>query len=189
MARSSSGEITRLLSSFSKSRDSAAKLFTLVYGELHTMAARLIRREPTGHSIGPSDLVNEAYLRLGPLRNIQGQNRAYFFGAAHRAMRRVLIDRGRARSAERRGGGRPALPLQEVDVASREAPDLLTLQEALDRLRSVDSRMAGVVELHGLWGKSIAETSEALGIAQSTVRRDWLLAKLWLRKEMEGSVQ
>ncbi len=185
MPKSSPGDITRLLFHI-EDRESARKLFALTYDELHTMAARMFRRERAPQSIGPSDLVNEAYLRLLPLRNVRGKKRAYFFGAVKQAMQRVLIDHRRARCATKRGGGLPPLALENVNVAGRAAPDFVDIREALDRLRSFDPRMALVVELHGLAEKSVAETAKALGIAPATVRRDWFLAKMWLRREMEG---
>lgn len=161
-------------------------LLPLVYDELRAIARRQLRREDTGHTLGATALVHEAYVRLADRERLAPKDRQHFFAIAAQSMRRVLIDHARARKRQKRGQGQAALPLEDVEAfLTREAADELTaLDEALDRLAAANPRAALVVERRFFAGLSLAETAETLGVSLKTVHRDWLLARAWLRKEI-----
>jgi RNA polymerase sigma factor (TIGR02999 family) len=167
-------------------RAATDKLMTLVYDDLRRLADRCLSREPPGHTLQPTALVHEAYLRLVG-SNQRWQDRAHFFGAAARAIRRILLDRARARQSERRGGGRETLPLEAAEQAALGGPeiDVVVLDEALERLAQFDATKARVVELRFFGGLGIAETAEVLGTSRSSVVRDWRFARVWLHRELE----
>jgi RNA polymerase sigma factor (TIGR02999 family) len=157
----------------------------LVYHELHRLAHHYMSRERPGHTLQTSALVNEAFLRLVDQRDVQWQNRAHFFGIAAQMMRRILVDYARNRTYAKRGGGAPQVPLdEELIVSDRRVAEVVTLDDALQGLASVDQRKSQVVELRFFSGLSIEETAEVLGVSPGTVMRDWTLAKAWLRREM-----
>jgi len=162
------------------------RLLPLVYDELRRQAHRYLRRERANHTLQTTALINEAYLKLVDQRAVQWQNRAHFFGIAAQAMRRILVDYARTKNREKRGGAIPDLPLDEVLLvaATGQSIDLLALDEALTRLALIDEQQARVVELKYFSGLSIEETAEALGISPATVKRDWQMAKAWLRHEL-----
>lgn len=156
----------------------------LVYSELRRLAARRLDLERTGHTLQPTELVHEAYVRL-----VQAElcvnDRAHFFALAARTMRRVLVDHARARKSDKRGGGRAPITLTDGSIATDpRGIDLLALDEALSRLAELDPRMARVVELHYFGGLTYAETSIAMGISDATVDRQLRLAKAWLAEEL-----
>jgi RNA polymerase sigma factor (TIGR02999 family) len=159
----------------------------LVYEELHRLAARYLKQERIGHTLQATALVNEAYLRLIEVRQVRWQNRAHFFAMAARLMRRILVDSARSRGYQKRGGGAPALSLDEALVVpiARES-DLVALDDALTALAAVDARKSQVVEMRFFGGLSIDETAEALQVSRDTVKRDWKMAKLWLLRELGG---
>ena len=168
-------------------RTATDELMTLVYDDLRRLADRYLARESRGHTLQPTALVHEAYLRLlGSEQDWQG--RAHFFGAAARAIRRILLDRARERQSVRRGGGRERLSLESADEAALGRPevDILVLDEALERLAELDPVKARVVELRFFGGLGMAETAEVLGVSPSTVARDWRFARVWLHRELEG---
>ena len=149
------------------------------------MAARYMARERPGHSLQPTALVNEAYLRLVEVQQVQWQNRAHFFAMAARLMRRILVDAARARGYQKRGGGAAMLSLDDALVVPTEpGQDLVALDDALTALAAVDSRKSQVVEMRFFGGLSLEETAEALHISRDTVKRDWKMAKLWLLREL-----
>lgn len=159
----------------------------LVYDELHRLAARRLNQERTGHTLQPTALVHEAYVRLVE-GDVSFKDRAHFFALAARVMRRVLVDHARARKSEKRGGGRANVTLTGGSaVVEPETFDLLALDEALTRLGELDPRMARVIEVHYFGGLTYAETSTALGISEATVDRQLRLAKAWLAGQLEGS--
>jgi RNA polymerase sigma factor (TIGR02999 family) len=161
-----------------------------VYHELRRMADRYLRHESPDHTLQPTALVHEAYLRLVDDTQVDWQNRAHFFGVAARIMRRILVDHARAKHRDKRGGTAAKLPLDEdLALSSARAPDLVALDEALDGLAALDERKSRVVELRFFGGLSVEETAEVLGVSPQTVLRDWKLAKAWLYQEISGRAQ
>jgi RNA polymerase sigma factor (TIGR02999 family) len=145
-----------------------------------------LRRESAGHTLQPTALVHEAWLRLTDQTRVNWQNRAQFFGLAAQMMRRILVDHARTRRREKRGGGAVRLSLDEVINLSQErAADLVALDEALEALGSFDRRKCSVVELRYFGGLSVEETAEALRVSPDTVMRDWKLAKAWLYQQLK----
>lgn len=160
-------------------------IFPAVYEELKRVAHRHLQGELTGHTLGTTALVHEAYIELARLDHIDWPGRAYVFAAASRAMRRVLVDYAVARKAEKRGGGQIAEPLDDaVAMAVTRGDELLALDEALDRLAAVNERYARVVECRFFGGMNVEETAAALGMSPATVKRDWTLARAWLNREL-----
>ena len=185
MRRAPSPNVTELLVAWSEG-DAAAleQLMPIVYGELRRMASRRLARE-RGRSLQTTALVHEAYLRLVDQRSVRWQNRAHFFAIAARIMRRILIDRARARRTARRGEGAVSVSLDAAeDVASMRSAQLVDLDEALGRLAKIDPRKGQVVELRFFGGLSVEETAEVLGISGVTVMRDWNTAKAWLHRAL-----
>jgi RNA polymerase sigma-70 factor, ECF subfamily len=162
------------------------ELMPLVERELRRLAGSYLRRERAGHTLQPTALVNEAYLRLVDQRSARWQNRAQFFGVAASMMRRILVDHARARDAEKRGGPQYAVTLSEADrVSERPEVDLIAVHEALEELARLDPQQARVVELKFFGGLTIEETAEAMGVGHATVERDWKMARAWLRKKLD----
>ena len=186
-------EITRILQAAQRGEPSAAhELLPLVYGELRRLAAHKMAAEAPGHTLQPTALVHEAWLRLvGPEEQAQFQNRAHFFGAAAEAMRRILIERARRRQAAKRGGGGERVVLDEIEIPSPVADDdqLLLVNEALDKLNAIDPRKAELVKLRYFVGMSFEETAAALGIAIPTAKQWWSYARAWLTVEIRRSAK
>jgi len=184
----SSEGVTQLLLDWSKGDQAALdKLMPLVYSELRRLASNYLRRERPGHTLQPTALVNEAYLKLVDQRNAKWQNRAQFFGIAAQLMRRILVDHARQHQAVKRGGSdqqRLSITSAEVLIKQPEL-DLLALNEALDELGRLDPQQSRIVELKFFGGLSIEEIAEVLGIGHATVERDWKMARAWLRKQLE----
>lgn len=180
--------ITHLLKEWSDGdRQALDELTPLVYDELRQQATRYLRRERPNHSLQATALINEAFLRLIDVKDVEWQNRAHFFAIAANLMRRILVDHARRRDAEKRGGSQIRLTLDET-LALAEEPevDLLAIDEALDRLAVIDPQQARVVELRFFSGLTVDETATALGISPKTVKRDWSVARAWLRREIGG---
>jgi RNA polymerase sigma-70 factor (ECF subfamily) len=164
------------------------ELVPLVHAELRRIARRQMGRERPGHTLQPTALVNEAYLRLVDIRQLHWQNRAHFFAMAARLMRRVLVDYARSRRYQKRGGGAHKVSLAEgMLVTEPRGPDVIALDDALEALAATDARKARVVELRFFGGLTVEETAEVLAVSVDTVMRDWKLAKVWLLREMGGS--
>jgi RNA polymerase sigma-70 factor, ECF subfamily len=182
-----SRELTQLLRAWSNGDEGALqKLIPLVYRELHNMARRYMANERSGHTLSPTALVNEAFLRLLDSRPASWQDRAHFFAVSAQAMRRILVDWARARRAQKRDGAARVPELeQSLTVIGGPGPDILALEEALKALSAVDERKGRVVELRFFGGLSAAETAEVLKISTESVLRDWKLAKAWLRRELD----
>lgn len=157
-----------------------------VYSELRRLAAHYLRGERPGQTLQPTALVNEAYLRLRKDRPERWQNRAHFCAIAAHAMRQILIERARARHAQKRGGGQPRVTFDESLPAAVAGPDidLVALDTALERLAALDPSQARIVELRFFGGLSIEETADALSISPATVKRHWTAAKAWILKEL-----
>ena len=181
-----SQNITHLLKEWSEGDQRALhELTPLVYEELRQQAARYLRKERPGHSLQATALINEAFLRLVDVKNVQWQSRAQFFGIAANLMRRILVDHARRRDAEKRGGAQIRLTLEDVFAIAKEPDvDLLAIDEALDRLAAIDEQQARIVELRFFSGLSVEETAAALGVSPKTVKRDWSVARAWLRREI-----
>lgn len=162
-------------------------LVPLVYAELRVQARRHLSKERRNHTLQPTALVHETFLRLQGQRRAHWQNRRQFFAVAAQTMRRVLVDHARARIAAKRGAGRTLVPLEDAPEPAR-APgvDVLALDQALERLSALDARQAQVVEMRYFGGLSAEETAAALGISIPTVKRDWALARAWLFRALEG---
>ncbi len=162
------------------------ELLPLIYGELHKQAARYLRRERNDHTLQPTALINEAYLKLIDQREVNWANRAHFFGIAAQAMRRILVDHARTKHRDKRGGDNEELPLEEaLTVAVDEKDiDLIALDEVLTRLEKKDKQQARIVELRYFSGLSLEETAEVLNISRTTITRDWAMAKAWLHREL-----
>ena len=189
MSTHSPNEITRLLVAWGDGDEAALEELTpLVYQQLHRLAHHYLRHEQPGHTLQTSALVNEAYLRLVDWKNVRWQSRAHFFGVSAQLMRRILVDFARSRRYQKRGGGVPALALEEAALISGERTDLVALDEALASLSQLDARQSRVVELRFFGGLTVEETAEVLKVSAATVRRDWSVARAWLRREMLQSV-
>jgi RNA polymerase sigma-70 factor (ECF subfamily) len=187
--RMSTETVTELLIAWSDGDASALdRLIPLVEGELRRLARYHMRRESPAHTLQTTALVNEVYLKLVDQTHAHWQNRAHFLSVAAQIMRRILIDYARRNLRGKRGGGATNLPLDETCILTPEkSAELLALDEALDRLSSIDPLKAHVVELRHFGGLSVKETAEVLKISEVTVIRHWGLAKSWLRKQVRGT--
>ena len=184
-------ELTRLLHEWSSGRsDALSRLMELVYPELHRIAARHLSRERAGHTLQPTALVSEAYMRLAQQQpGKQWNDRTHFFAVAARVVRAVLVDHARARSAVKRGDGAVGIELQEAHASvAALSVDLLDLDAALVELEAMNAEQSRIVELRYFAGLSIDETAEALSTSPSTVKRGWLAAKTWIRRRLEGDL-
>jgi RNA polymerase sigma factor (TIGR02999 family) len=181
-------EITKLLQAWRQGDENALeKLTPQVYRELRVAAKRCMAREPDGHTLQTTALINELYLRLSDLKLIDWQNRAHFFALCARQMRRILTDEARARKSHKRGGGVQPVSLDVAPVVAPEASaDLVAVDDALNQLAKVDERKSQVVEMRFFGGLSVEETAEVLKVSPETVMRDWKLAKAWLLRELSG---
>ena len=180
--------ITQLLVDWSNGDQTALeRLMPVVYGELRKLASNYLRRERQEHTLQPTALVNEAYLKLIDQRNAKWQNRAQFYGVAAQLMRRILVDHARSHQADKRGGaGQQRLSITSVEhLVQAPQVDLLALHEALEELTRIDSQQGRIVELKFFGGLSIDETAEVLGLGHATVERDWKMARAWLRRQLE----
>jgi RNA polymerase sigma-70 factor, ECF subfamily len=184
------GEVTLLLKAMKSGDKSAAeKLMPLVYNELHRLARSYMQRERSDHTLQPTALINEAYLRLAR-DTVDWQSRSHFIGVAANVMRRLLVDHARAHNAERRAGGLQRVDLEDHFVVSGErSEEVLALHEALTNLEAVDPRKAKVMELRYFGGFSIEEIADILKLSPRSVKREWALARIWLLRQMKAASQ
>lgn len=188
MSDPNSTDVTRLLSAINGGHTKAAdELLPLVYDSLRRMAGAHMSHEPPGHTLQPTALVHEAYLRLVGASDMKWHGRGHFFAAAATAMRRILVERARRKMATKHGGGRKAVPIDEGSLAAEpDAVDMLALDEALDRLALRDERWTQIVMLRYFAGLSIEDTAAAMGLSMTTVKDEWNFARAWLHRELRG---
>ena len=184
--RSDPDDITLLLSKITAGdREAQAKLISVVYDELHRLASHYMRQERPDHTLQPTALVHEAFLKLFEQQDTTWENRRHFFAVAAQVMRRILVDHARTRNAQKRGAGRQRVELESAIVWAEDRPrELLAIDEALTRLAEWDARQCQVVELRFFGGLSIDETAEILGVSARTIKRDWSMARAWLHGEL-----
>jgi RNA polymerase sigma factor (TIGR02999 family) len=180
------GDVTQLLIELrGGNRQAEAKLIPIVYAELRRLAAHYLRGERAEHTLQPTALVNEAYIRLTRMSGVDWQSRSHFFATSANVMRRILVDHARAQGASKRQAFRDALSLDETFIMSPgRSSELLALDEALGRLSKLNARHSKVVELRFFGGLNEEETGSALGVSARTVKRDWRVAKAWLYREV-----
>lgn len=185
-AEVSNSDVTALLLRLSEGEEAALdELLPAVYDELRGLAHRHLRSEPDDLTLRTTELVHEAYMKLIDHSAVEWENRQHFFAVAARAMRQVLVDHARRRSADKRGGEASSHPLEEVTPKTPRPPvAVLAVDQALDRLAEIDERRSQVVECRFFGGYTIAETAEVLDVSASTVERDWRTAKAWLQREL-----
>jgi len=179
-------EVTQLLQELSRGNQEAmAELVPLVYQELHKLARHHLGGERPDHTLQPTALVHEAYMRLLGQDRMHWEGRVQFYGVASQLMRRILIDYARSRSANKRGGQHRRLSLDDIVVSDEHADELVALDDALSALASPDPQQCRIVELRFFGGLTIEQTADALKISPATVKRDWNVAKAWLHREIE----
>ncbi|MBS1856277.1 MAG: sigma-70 family RNA polymerase sigma factor [Acidobacteria bacterium] len=188
MASPSAPDVTQLLAQWSRGDQAALEqLLPLVYGELRRLASAYLRRERSNHTLQSTALVHEAFLRMVNQRDVQWKNRAHFFAIAAQMIRRILVDYARSQHAEKRGSGAVKLALDDA-MAVPQAPvagvDLLGLNDALDKLGTLDERQSRIVELRFFAGLSIEETAEVMSLSPASIKREWQTARAWLFREM-----
>ena len=183
-----SSQVTHLLRAWNDGDPQALQqLLPLVEAELRQMARAYMNRERRDHTLQPTALINEAFIRLAGAQNIRWQDRAHFFGICARLMRRVLVDYARARGFQKRGARAEKVPVEEVSIPTPELPvDIVALDLALEALAIKDERKSRVVELRFFAGLSTEEIAEVLRVSPDTVKRDWRMAKLWLLRQLEA---
>jgi RNA polymerase sigma factor (TIGR02999 family) len=188
---SAPGPVTQLLVAWTNgNRAALEELIPVVYPELRRIAGRYLRRERLGHTLQPTALVHEAYVKLIDQDRAQWQNRAQFFGVAAQLMRRILVDHARERAADKRGGGvRPVTLVDAMAASPDRGIDVLALDEALERLTALYPEQGRLVELRYFGGLTIEETGEVLGISPATVKRQWTVARAWLLANLDTDVK
>ncbi len=179
-------DVTLVLEQMRKGDKNAAdKLLPLVYDEFRALARHYLAQERANHTLQPTALVHEAYMKLVDQTRVDWQGRSHFFAVAAQAMRRILVDHARSRQRDKRGGGRARVVLDEaVALSPQKDEDVLALDECLERLAALDARQAKVVELRFFGGLSVEEVAEALGVSKRTVEGDWTFARAWLSREL-----
>ncbi len=189
MSTEESGEITQMLMELTDgNHDVVDRILPHIYDELRRLAGSYLRRERPDHTLQPTALVHEAYMKLIDQKRVKWQNRAHFFGIAAQVMRRILMDHARKHLAGKRGGNADVLPLEEeiLVVSQDKSAELLALDDALEQLEKLDPQKAKVVELRYFGGLSIEETAEVLGVSVPTVNRHWRMAKAYLYSELSA---
>ncbi len=186
-------DITRLLQEWQDgSAQALDRLIPLVYSELHTLASRYLSRERSDHTLQPTALVNEAYLKLVGQRAVDWQNRSHFFGIAAQLMRRIIVDHARHDGRFKRGGGVAKISIDDADPAAPAAAvdpaDAFVLDQALTRLEALDPQQGRIVELRYFGGLTIEETAAVMRLSTGTIKRDWVVARAWLYREMTGEI-
>lgn len=185
MADDHTSQVTEILSAAAGKCPPADELLPIVYDDLRALAEKYLRGEPAGHTLQPTALVHEAYMKLVDQTRVDWQGRTHFFAVGAQAMRRILVDHARRRRAAKRGGDRQRIMVDEqLLAAGRRDEDLLELDEALERLAELDSQQAKMVEMRFFGGLDVAETAIALGISKRTAEREWTMVRSWLRREL-----
>lgn len=186
MSTSEPNRATQLLRQIQAGDDSAADhLLPLVYDEFRRLASSYLQREPVGHTLQPTALVHEAFLKLVDQRHVDWKGRTHFFAVGAQAMRRILVDHARARMREKRGGKRERILLtDDLTVSRNDDADLLAVDEALTRLAEIDKRQAAIVEMRFFAGMTVAEVAESLGLSKRTIEAEWTHVRAWLRREL-----
>jgi RNA polymerase sigma factor (TIGR02999 family) len=181
-------DITRILRAWSGgNREAVDDLMPLVYDELHKVAAQYLRKQRPDHTLQPTALVNEAYLKLVDISNVSWEDRAHFFAVASQTMRHVLVDHARGRNRDKRGGGAQKLSLDEaISFSKNQEVDLLLLDDAMRALAEIDEQQSRIVELRFFGGLTVEETAVVLHISPATVKREWRIAKAWLHNRMSN---
>jgi RNA polymerase sigma-70 factor (ECF subfamily) len=182
-------DVTMLLAELTKGNEEAGgKLIPVVYAELRRLAASYMRGERSDHTLQPTALVHEAYLKLVEQHSTDWQSRAHFFGVAAQVMRRILVDHARAHLREKRGGGQLEVPIEEASIfAPEHSAEMIKLDQALEQLAKLDPRQAKIVEVRFFGGLTVEQTADLLNISPKTVKRDWSMAKAWLHGKMKQS--
>jgi RNA polymerase sigma factor (TIGR02999 family) len=182
----SAGEVTNVLAQVEAGDTGAAnRLMELVYDDLRGLAGAWMRQERNDHTLQPTAIVNEAYLRLVDQTSARWQNQAHFFAVAARVIRRILVDHARSKGREKRGGDWRRVTLGAAEHGTRPVVDVIAIDEALERLADLNERHAQVVEMRFFGGLSVEETAHVLGVSEKTVKNDWRVARAWLRGAME----
>ena len=166
--------------------DSSARLFETLYRDLRALAGRMLQRESPGHTLPPTALVHEAFIRLNGREREEWKSRSHFFAAGASAMRRILVDHARKRRSQKRGGERERTPLTEDVLLVERDSDVLVVNDALDDLAQLNERHAKILEFRFFGGLTEAEIAEALGVSERTVQREWFVCRAWLRTYLEG---
>jgi RNA polymerase sigma-70 factor (ECF subfamily) len=180
-------DVTRLLMQMRHDQQAAARLLPVVYGELRRVAAGMMRQERPGHTLQPTAVVHETYLRLLAGTHPTLESRAHFFALAARAMRQVLVDHARRKLAEKRGGEMRHVQLDDdIALTAQQSEEILAIHEGLERLQQLDLRQAQIVEMHYFAGNAVEEIAAALRIGERTVKRELQFARLFLKQQLEG---
>jgi RNA polymerase sigma factor (TIGR02999 family) len=190
MSEKGPSEITQMLIELTGgNKDVVNQILPHIYGELRRLAGSYLRRERADHTLQPTALVHEAYMKLIDQKQVHWQNRAHFFGIAAQVMRRILMDHARKHTADKRGGDAEKLPLEEeiLIVSHDRSAELIALDDALENLAQLDEQKAKIVELRYFGGLSIEETAEVMGVSVPTINRQWRMAKAWLYSEIAGN--
>jgi RNA polymerase sigma factor (TIGR02999 family) len=189
MADDARDNVSQVLEDMKKGDNRAAdKLLPLVYDEFRALARHYLAQERANHTLQPTALVHEAYMKLVDQTRVDWQGRSHFFAVAAQAMRRILVDHARSRQRDKRGGGRARVILDDdVALSPQKDEDVLALDESLQRLAKLDPRQAKVVELRFFGGMSVEEVAQALGVSKRTVEGDWTFARAWLSRELRGA--
>ena len=184
-------DVTQILSEISRGERSAVdRLFPVVYDELRRVAGILFRRESTDHTLQPTALVNEAFVRLVDQDRVQWQGRSHFFGVGAQAMRRILVDHARGKLRQKRGGTRSKVLLKgELALSLQSDHHVLAVDEAFTKLAELDSRQARIVELRFFAGLTVQEVAEVLGVSKRTVEAEWTIVRAWLRRELSDEAE
>jgi RNA polymerase sigma-70 factor, ECF subfamily len=179
-------QVTALLARWRRGDRSAYdRLFEILSEELHRLARRCMAGEQPGHTLQPTALVNEAYMRLFAIQRVDWQDRAHFMAVAARVMRRILVESARARRSRKRGGGKAVTLDEAMNLSVQSGPELVALDDALTALAAIDERKSRVVELRFFGGLNLDEAAAVLGVSRDTVKRDWRTAKVWLLRQID----
>jgi RNA polymerase sigma factor (TIGR02999 family) len=188
MATADSTQVTRLVNEIAAGdRKAGERLFVVLYDAFHALAARYLKGERPGHTLSPTALVHEVYLKLIDQSRVNWQGRTHFLAVGAQVMRRILVDHARGRKRVKRGGGRIRIQLAEgLALSVQRDEDVLAVDEALAKLAKIDPRQATIVELRFFGGLSVAEVAEFLGLSKRTIEGEWTVARAWLRRELSG---